>query len=156
MRVPAKDLGVRVFADRLHGFALAFTPGGETFPADSGDGGRTWHVDGPVLHAPAAQGAAAVNQPGVAGPRFYFAWPAGFNTGLDVTTDAGASWWRASLPGWILSVTSNPTSTKSFNGLTAIVGGPTSDPNGRGASLWQYHTADGRRWRYLSSLSAIS
>ncbi len=152
--MPANDLGVRVFADRLHGFALAQTPGGEMFPANSSDGGRTWHVDGPVLHAPAAQGAIAVNEPGVAGPRFYFAWPSGFDTVVDVSTDAGAHWWAASLPGLILSVTSNPSSTKPVGGLTAIVEGPTSDPTGRGASLWEYHTTNGRRWRYVSSLNA--
>ena len=41
-------------------------------------------------------------------------------------------------------------------GLTAIVEGPTSAPNGRGASLWAYLSTDGRRWTYKYSLNALS
>ena len=41
--LPQGDVGIRVVADRVHGFALALEqarPGGQTYPADSGDGGH--------------------------------------------------------------------------------------------------------------------
>ena len=153
--LPQGDLGIRVFADRRHGFALAtrLAAGVQTYPVDSSDGGQTWRVAGPILHIDAAQGAIAVDQAGVQGPRFYYAWDSGYNTVVDVTTDAGRLWWQASLPGAVLSVTPQ---TGGRGVLNALVEGPTSDPQGRGASLWTYQTTDGRHWRYLGSLNAVS
>jgi hypothetical protein len=153
--LPQADLGIRVFADRRHGFALAFrlAGGGQTYPVASSDGGQTWRIAGPVLHINAAQGAIAVNEPGVQGSRFYYAWDDGYNTVIDVTTDAGRHWWQTFLPGAVLSVTSEP---GTGGGLAALVEGPTTDPSGHGASLWDYRTSDGRRWRYLGSQNAVS
>ena len=103
--LPQNDLGVRVFIDRRHGFALAtrLAGGVQTYPVASSDSGRTWHIAGPILHIDAAQGAIAVSTPGVAGARFYYAWGNGYNNIVDATTDAGRRWWQTSLPGAVLS-----------------------------------------------------
>lgn len=146
--------GVRVFANRRVGFAVTNVPqaGGGTYPVATSNGGRTWRTDGPVLHIPAAQGAVAVGQAGVLGPRIYFAWCGACNTVIDVTADAGKRWWQTLMPGIVLAVIggSNPRA-----GLTAIIEGPASAPNGRGASLWVYLSTDGRRWTYKYSLNAV-
>jgi hypothetical protein len=153
--LPQEDLGIRVFADRRHGFALAIRLAGgvQTYPVASSDGGQTWRVAGPILHVDAAQGAIAVATPGVQGPRFYYAWDDGYNSIVDVTTDAGRRWWQTFLPGAVLSVTPE---TGPGKGLIALVEGPTTDPGGHGASLWDYRTTDGRHWRYMGSLNAVS
>ena len=93
--VDSKQLANRVFADARHGFALFDNRAGETFPATTTDGGRVWRVAGPVLHAPAAQGALAVTQVGTAGPGRYMAF--GDGSVVDVTNDGGKHWWRAAL-----------------------------------------------------------
>ena len=121
--------------------ALRWQPGSpgafKPIQSASSDSGRTWHIAGPILHIDAAQGAIAVNTPGVAGPGFYYAWGNGYNNIVDATTDAGRRWWQTSLPGAVLSVT---TETSTTGALVALVEGPTTDPAGHGASLWSYLT----------------
>jgi hypothetical protein len=153
--LPQNDLGIRVFFDRSHGFALAtrLAGGVQTYPVASSDSGQTWRIAGPILHIDAAQGAIAVSAPGVAGARFYYAWDDGYNNIVDATTDAGRRWWQTSLPGAVLSVT---TEAGTVRALIALVEGPTTDPARHGASLWSYRTTDGRHWQYLSSLNAVS
>ena len=147
--------GIRVFIDRRNGFALTdiLKAGGATYPVATTDGGKTWHTDGPVLHIPAAQGAAAVGQAGVAAPRIYFAWCASCNNLIDITPDAGTRWFAVRLPGFILSLVGTP---YTHAGLIAVVEGPTSDPNGRGASLWEYISTNGLRWTYKGSINVVS
>lgn len=150
--VRSADVGVRVFADSRHGFALASVSPGWTYPVATTDGGRHWQIAGPVFDVPAAQGATVVSQPGVAGPRTYFAWEQqGFDTVVDTTTDAGKHWWQASLPGGVLSVVGDLSSVGPGGGLTAIVQGPSTGPHGRGAFLWIYQSTTGRRWTYRGS-----
>ena len=153
----SRVLGARVFADNRHGFALTtgFALRAATYPVATGDGGKDWHVAGPILHILAAQGAVAVTDPGIEGTRFYFAW-GGSNNVVDVTTDGGHRWWQVFLPGTVLSVTADQTDAGLGGGLTATVAGPTTDPSARGASLWIYHTTDGRSWRYTSSFNVTS
>jgi hypothetical protein len=57
------------------------------------------------------------------------------------------------MPGQVLSVLGSPDTPP---GLTAIVAGPTSAADGRGASLWVYLSTDGRRWTYNHSMNAVS
>jgi len=155
--VAANFTGVRVFANRWVGFSLAELPafgGFGTYPVASGDGGRTWRIAGPLLHAPAAQGAIAVDQPGVLGPRLFFAWcAAACDTVVDVTPDGGRTWWQAFLPGSVLAVTG---SEAAGGGLTAVVAAPTTAADGRGAAVWFYTSPTGRRWTYRYSLSVVS
>lgn len=147
--------GVRVFANRHIGFALTdlAQAGGGTYPVSTTDGGESWRTDGPVLHVPAAQGPIAVGQAGVLGPRIYFAWCGACNMVIDVTPDAGKHWWQTVMPGQVLAVLGG---SDTRAGLTAIVEGPTSAPNGQGASLWVYLSTNGRRWTYKYSMNAVS
>jgi hypothetical protein len=144
-----------VFANHRVGFAITNLPqaGDGTYPVATSDSGKTWRTDGPVLHAPAAQGPIAVGQAGVLGPQIYFAWCGACNMVIDVTPDAGKHWWQTFMPGNVLAVIGG---TDPRAGLTAIVEGPTSAANGRGASLWAYLSTDGRRWTYKYSLNAVS
>lgn len=153
--VGAGFVGIRAFINRRDGFAIANLPqaGDGTYPLATTDGGKTWRTDGPVLHVPAAQGAAAVGQAGVSAPRIYFAWCAACNDLIDITPDAGKHWWAIRLPGQILSLVGTP---YTHAGLIAVVEGPTSDPRGRGASLWVYTSTNGRRWTYGYSMNAVS
>jgi photosystem II stability/assembly factor-like uncharacterized protein len=145
-------LGVRVFADAQHGFALA-TIKGWTYPAATHDGGRQWRIAGPVFMSLAAQGGGEVDQLGVAGPKTYYAWEQqGFDIVVDSTTDAGKHWWHAFLPGGVLSVVGNVSSVGAGGGLTAIVNGPPLDLHGTGAPLWLYQFKTGRRWSYTGRI----
>ncbi len=153
--VASNFTGSRVFVNRRNGFAIPNLPkaGYGTYPVATTNGGKTWRTDGPVLHIPAAQGAIGVGQAGVAAPRFYFAWCGACNNVIDITPDAGKHWWQAFMPGQVLSLLGTPYARA---GLIAIVEGPTSAPNGRGASLWVYLSTDGRRWIYQYSMNAVS
>jgi hypothetical protein len=141
-RVGASFTGVRVFANRLGGFAITnlAQAGGATYPVATADGGRTWRTAGPALHLPAAQAPLVVDQAGIAGARTWAAWCAGCNTVIDATSDGGRHWWRAFMPGPVLSVVGGPSAR---NGLRAIVGGRARD--GR---AWVYASRDGRRWTF--------
>jgi hypothetical protein len=142
--VGSSALGVRVFANAKHGFALANLNGGQ-YPAATTNAGATWRIDGPVLHADAAQGPRAVTQVGAARPSTYFAWagPGGGNA-IDVTTNAGKHWWQAFLPGVPVAVVHN-------GELSAYVEVPTtSSPNPK-AAIWVYVSKDGgRHWHYTN------
>lgn len=139
--VGSSALGVRVFPNARHGFALANVNGGQ-YPAATGNGGATWRIDGPVLHADAAQGPLAVTQVGAARPSTYFAWAGpGGGSAVDVTTDAGKHWWRALLPGVPLAVVHN-------GELSAYVEVPTTSAPNPKAEIWVYVSKDGgRHWR---------
>jgi hypothetical protein len=139
--VSSARLGVRVFPNASRGFALA-TVRNVTYPAATVNGGRTWKIDGPPFHLPAAQGPLVVTQAG-AYNKTYFAWggPGGGNF-ADVSPDAGRHWWAASLGGFVLSVVAT------FNGhLVASIQNPVG-PKGAQSSNWVYVSKDGgRHWR---------
>ena len=74
-RILASELtGVRVFANAQVGFALSGNHYGETLPARTTDGGKTWTIDGPQFHVDAADGAEAVSYVGLASQRTEFAY----------------------------------------------------------------------------------
>jgi hypothetical protein len=139
--VSSGRLGVRVFPSAGRGFALA-TVADVTYPAATVNGGRTWKIDGPPFHLPAAQAPLVVTQVG-AYKSTYFAWggPGGGNV-ADVSPDAGKHWWGASLGGIVLSVVAT------FNGhLVASIQNPVGT-KGLQSSNWVYVSKDGgRHWR---------
>jgi hypothetical protein len=57
------------------------------------------------------------------------------------------------MPGEVLSVLGG---SSARDGLEAVVEGPTSNADGRGASLWVYFSTDGRRWKFRYSMSAAA
>ena len=145
--VDSKQLTTRVFADAGHGFALFDNRAGETFPATTTDGGRVWRIAGPVLHAPAAQGALAVTQVGTAGPGRYMAF--GDGSVVDVTNDGGKHWWRAGLGDEVPAVIAS--------GRELIAFAQEQEPTAREtlhAVVWAYRSTDGGRvWHPTSALA---
>jgi hypothetical protein len=145
--VRSSELGIRVFADDEHGYSLATTSRLVTYPARTVDGGRTWRIDGPVFHLPAAQGAVAVNEIGVASADTAFAWLGlETNTVVDVTSDGGRHWWQAFFPGEVLSVAGIP------GEVLANVRGSVAVGHTTHRGLWVYRTTTGRRWTYLGRI----
>ncbi len=147
--VSSSRLGVRVFPSSGRGFALA-TVANVTYPAATVDGGRTWKIDGPPFHLPAAQAPLVVTQVG-ASKSTYFAWggPGGGNV-ADVSPDGGKHWWGASLGGIVLSVVAT------FNGhLVASIQNPVGT-KGLQSSNWVYVSKDGgRHWRLSTRFGAF-
>jgi hypothetical protein len=146
-RVPRRVVDAPAFADSDHGFGLANLSDGETFPARTTDGGRTWQIDGPVFHVPAADGPAGVSYAGIASPRIYFAYGSSV---VDVTTNSGKSWWQAGLGELVLAVVAQQ------HQLVAVVQHQTSATSQSLTSVsWVYVSRDGgRHWRYDSRLGA--
>ena len=102
--VRSANLGLRVFPNAQHGFALADV-GQAQYPARTANGGRTWRINGPALHVNAAQAPLVVLQVGAANQHAYFAWggPGGGQV-VDVTNDAGRHWWQAILGDIVMAV----------------------------------------------------
>lgn len=140
----AQLLGERVFTNAADGFALA--DGGEAqYPAVTSDGGQTWRIDGPQLHVDAADGPEAVNAVGIVGPHTYFAYGSSV---VDVTTDAGRTWWETFLGELVMAVVPGPR-----HDLIAYVQQSASNSSPSPAVTWQYVSRDGgRHWRYSSAL----
>ena len=139
--VRSSDLGVAAFVDGRRGFALADLSNGETYPAATDDGGKTWRIDGPVFHIPAANGAAVVTQAGAARPRTYYAF--GEGSVVDLTTDGGAHWWLALLGEDVVSV------VPGFNPhhLIAVVQDSHGHSRSKVATLVYLSKDGGRHWR---------
>jgi hypothetical protein len=140
------NLSVRVFGTATDGYSLA-TVGSATYPARTANGGRTWTIAGPVLHAAAAQGPLAVDQIGVRGASTAFAWEgAAPNTVVDLTTDAGRRWRQAFFPGSVLFVGADG------GQVFATVYGTVKQGSVTHTGVWVYRTANGRRWTYSSAV----
>lgn len=80
-------------------------------------------------------------------------WCGACNNVIDVTPDTGKHWLQVYRPGQVLSLVGSPSARA---GLIAVVEGPTSAANGRGASLWVYVSTNGRRWTYNHDMNAVS
>ena len=137
----------RVFANASDGFALA-NAGSAQYPARSVNGGRSWRIDGPQLHVDAADAAEGVGYVGVAGKRAYFAYGSSV---VDVTTDAGRTWWETFLGELVVAVVPGPR-----NALIAYVQQQLRDNTISPAVTWQYVSRDGgRHWRYTTALGGL-
>jgi hypothetical protein len=142
----AELLGVRVFANAKVGVALASTRDGD-LPARTTNGGRTWTIDGPWLHVNAADGAEGVCCVGITSPNVEFAYGSSV---VDVSTDAGRTWWETLLGENVIAVVPGGLGAHE---LFAFVQEQVSNL-GLTVVTWQYVSADGgRHWRYSSSLT---
>ena len=129
-------LGVRVFVDGRHGFALANLRRFDAdYPAATVDGGRTWRVDGPHFHVAAANAPAVVTQVGAGGRSTYFAYggPGGGNS-VVVSTDRGRHWWRAFLAGPVPAVVYSGGELVAFTNLP----GPGAYVSKDGGKHWRW------------------
>lgn len=137
-------LTTRVFANASDGFALGDV-GSAQYPAHSVDGGRTWRIDGPQVHIDAADGAEGVGYVGAAGSRAFFAYG---SSAVDVTTDAGRTWWETFLGELVVAVV-----PRGNHELVAYVQQQVSSDRITPAVTWQYVTRDGgRHWTYTQRL----
>ena len=137
----------RVFANAADGFALA-NVGSAQYPAHTVDGGRVWRIDGPQLHVDAADGAEGVGFVGVAAADTFFAYG---SSAVDVTTNAGRTWWEAFLGELVVAVVPGPRNT-----LLAYVQQQINNHSINRALTWQYSSRDGgRHWSYTASLGGL-
>lgn len=135
------------FTDTADGFALA---GGNDaqYPARTTNGGRTWRIDGPQFHIDAADGPEGVGYVGVASRRTLFAYGSSV---VDVTTNAGHTWYEAYLGELVVAVVPGP-----HDELVAYVQQQRSNNHISPVDTWQYVSKDGgRRWRYSTALGGI-
>lgn len=144
--VPSSSLfTTRIFANADDGFALA-NDGQAQYPARSTDGGRIWHIDGPQVHIDAADGAEGVGYVGVAGPRTFFAYGSSV---VDVTSNAGHTWWEAFLGEQVMAVVPSVRPGE----LVAYVQQSVSNDHVNPAVTWQYVSRDGgHQWSYSTAL----
>jgi hypothetical protein len=147
--VPSGWVSSSSFADATHGFGLAEIGGeggGGTHPTRTTNGGATWLTNRPTFFNATADGAEGVEYAGVAGDRTELAYGASV---VDVTTDAGQTWWQAFLGEQVLAV------TVQNRRLIAIVQQQTTN-QGLKAVTWVYVSSDGgRHWRYNDQLGAL-
>ena len=130
---------MRVFVSSQKGFALALVHG-TTYPAATIDGGAVWRIDGPYLHVSAANAPAVVTDVGAVGPATYFAYGGGMV--VDVTSNAGITWWRTDMPGDAFAVVSGQAS-----GHTTLVAIVETNP----AQFAAYVSSDGgRHWTHTT------
>ena len=145
--LPAASVtGVRVFIKRQVGFALATIGSGEV-PARTTYGGNTWRIDGPQFHVDAADGPEAVAYVGLVSPNVEYAYGASV---VDVSTDAGRTWWEAFLGENVTAV------EPGTHGLVALVQQSVTNQHLNPILTWQYVSTDGgRHWRYSTAFAAI-
>jgi hypothetical protein len=144
--VRARTLGTRVFTDSIHGFALATERFGAAYPAVTTNGGKTWRINGPVLHVPAAQAPFAVTHVGAANATTYFAWGA---QSIDATSDSGRHWWRTLVNDSALAVVAT--------GRTLIAMVDAAPAGGTGSATTSvYLSSDGgHHWRLTHQLQGV-
>ena len=134
----------RVFSTSRIGFSLA-DRGQAQYPARTTDGGRTWRIDGPQFHVDAADGPEAVGFVGFARSRTFFAYGSSV---VDVTTDAGRTWWETFLGELVVAVVPG----RSSNELVAYVQQSASNRGGAAVTS-QYVSRDGgRHWNYSTAM----
>ena len=137
--------GERAFANTRDGFALV-NDGSAQYPAITTDGGRTWRIGGPQVHIDAADGPEGVSYVGLTSPRTYFAYG---SSAVDVTSNAGRTWWETLMGELVVSVVPG----REPNDLVAYVQQSLSNDRPNPAVTWQYVTHDGgRHWTYSTDL----
>jgi hypothetical protein len=125
-----------VFVNSSRGIALntGTSLNGVTYPVATVNGGKTWRIDGPELHIPAANAPNVVTQVGAGSPSTYFAYggPAGANS-VDVSADGGKHWYRAYLGGVVGGV------VDSHGELFAFTGELGAYYSTDGGQVWHYN-----------------
>jgi hypothetical protein len=138
--VKSSQLGTRTFPTSHDGFALA-TINSAQYPAETTDGGATWHTDGPALHIAAAQAPLSVTDSGAISAKTEYAYGGG--EVVDVTSDSGKTWWSALLGDLVAAV------VPGANGRLVAFVQIGLNSSGTKAETVQYVSRDGgRTWRY--------
>ena len=143
--ISATHLGQRIFANGLHGFALA-SVGQADYGAVTTNGGKTWHIAGAALHLHAAQAPLVVTDVGAANGHTYYAYGGG--QVVDATRDSGKHWYQAILGDVVMAVVSDTSGRLvAFAQATAT--------NGT-ALNWVYVSTDGgHHWHLNTTVGAF-
>jgi hypothetical protein len=129
------------------GFALA-TVGQTLYPAATSNGGYAWNTSGPALQVNPAQKSLTVNTVGALSATTYYY--SGGGQVVDVTSDGGRHWWRASLGELVLAVFPG-----SQGQLVAVVQRQI-DQTSQTAFTWLYASNNGGRvWHYVNNIGAL-
>lgn len=88
---------VSLGGDVKAGLAEGAGIGGAVYPALSTDGGRHWHIDGPMFYRPAADAPNVTSRLAALGDNTLMAWGPGGNF-VKTTTDRGAKWFTSNFP----------------------------------------------------------
>jgi BNR/Asp-box repeat protein len=115
-----QNQGQEVFVDHLHGYGLAFIQS-QTYPVTTADGGITWRVDGPIFYVAAADADQYVDQITAPSAQTILVWGPSSANVVDVTTDAGLTWWSANLGPGVLGMGETETTP---DRLWAVVADP--------------------------------
>lgn len=129
----------RVFVNNQDGVSMGTggSLGGVTYPVATINGGKTWTIDGPELHVPAANAPNVVTQVGAASPATYFIYggPMGGNS-VNVTTNGGKQWYRVYLGGVVGAVIATSSEV-----LYAFTEQPGVYYSNNGGKVWHYSTS---------------
>lgn len=132
----------RTFIGESFGVTLGHDSSGAVYPVQTGNGGRSWHTDGPALWVPAADAPLTVSTVTASTRSLQYAYGGG--QVVDVTKGGGPTWRRATFPGTVEAVV--PGTRR--NSLIAYV-----VPGTRGGSPQQYVTTNGGiSWRDKTGL----
>jgi hypothetical protein len=144
--IPSSDLSQRIFVNASDGFAIAGVLAQGTYPTATVNGGKTWRVDGPILHADAAQAPFVVLHVGAGNAHTYFAWGSQV---ADVTSNGGKRWWRAILGLDVLAVVSEA------GRLIATVQNPSVSNSATVETSVYVSTDGGKVWHFNSTLGGF-
>lgn len=114
------------------GVTLGHDSAGAVYPVQTGNGGRSWHTDGPALWVPAADAPLTVSTVTASTRSLQYAYGGG--QVVDVTRGGGPTWRRATFQGTVMAVVPG----NRGNTLIAYV-----VPGGRHAAPQQYVTTNG-------------
>jgi hypothetical protein len=129
----------RVFVNNNDGVSMGTggSLGGVTYPVATVNGGKTWRIDGPELHVPAANAPNVVTQLGAAGPATYFIYGGAMGgNSVNVTNNGGKQWYRAYLGGVVGAVVATSSGV-----LYAFTEQPGVYYSNNGGKVWHYSTS---------------
>ncbi len=133
----------RTYFGNSFGISLGRDRQGATYPVQTGNGGRSWHTDGPALFLPTADAPLAVTTVSGATKSLQYAFGGGGQV-VDVTREGGPQWRGALFAGTVVGVVPG----EGRNTLIAFVHADASS-----GPVYQYVTRNGGlSWRYTPGL----
>jgi hypothetical protein len=134
----------RTYLGNSFGVGLGRDTEGAVYPVKTGNGGRTWHTDGPALFLPTADAPLAVTTVTASTKSLQYAFGGGGSV-VDVTRGGGPTWRSALFDGVVMAVVPGSTGDE----LIAFVD-TGSDRNG---TTYQYVTRNGGvSWSYTTTV----
>jgi hypothetical protein len=148
--INAQILNNRVNARRTYfgnsfGIGLGRDSEGAVYPVKTGNGGRTWHTDGPALFLPTADAPLAVSTVTASTKSLQYAYGGGGSV-VDVTRGGGPTWRSALFDGVVMAVVPGNAPNELIAYVdtgSASTGGTYQFVTKNGGLSWSYTTAVG-------------